>query len=138
MAHGLLVLILLTMLASSSCRSSVSYSMGYCTAFGLGIILHEVDDEDLVHYDSDPSNERINKRRNRIINKELPIDECLTRDCIELLQAMFSKNPAERPSLAASETFPWFSGSGLLRISSLNVPFPRPLRTLGVENKYLI
>lgn len=48
-------------------------------------------------------------RRHRILNEPLPIDENLPQDCKDVLQAMFSKNPEHRPTLAELEGYPWFS-----------------------------
>lgn len=62
----------------------------------------------LLHYDGDTSNKRTSNRRRRIINAELPIDENLSQDCKVVLRAMFRKNPANRPSHAVLQTFPWF------------------------------
>lgn len=53
--------------------------------------------------------QQILPRRYRIINDPLPIDENLPQDCKDVLQAMFSKNPEDRPTLAELEGYPWFS-----------------------------
>ncbi|KAF7718524.1 Uncharacterized protein PECH_003666 [Penicillium ucsense] len=58
-----------------------------------------------VYYDKS----HIYHRRNRILNEPLPIDENLPQDCKDVLQSMFSKDPAERPSLAELEGYPWFA-----------------------------
>lgn len=65
-------------------------------------------DEDLLAYDGDTKNRRVNERRKRIVNRPLPIDENLSQSCKDVLRAMFNKNPANRPSLAALQTLPWF------------------------------
>ncbi|GLI74293.1 hypothetical protein PoHVEF18_002530 [Penicillium ochrochloron] len=48
-------------------------------------------------------------RRHRILNAPLPIDENLPQDCKDVLRALFSKNPEDRPTLAELEGYPWFS-----------------------------
>jgi serine/threonine protein kinase len=52
--------------------------------------------------------EHLLDRRHRILNAPLPIDENLPQDCKDVLQALFSKNPEDRPTLAELEGYPWF------------------------------
>ncbi|KAL1863400.1 hypothetical protein Plec18167_000494 [Paecilomyces lecythidis] len=53
---------------------------------------------------------RMLERRDRVINEELPIDENLSQDCVDVLRAMFTKDPEERPTLRELASFPWFQG----------------------------
>lgn len=62
----------------------------------------------LTNYMVDHSDPRIVRRRHRIIHEDLPISEHLSQDCVDVLQALFRKNPAERPSLEELVSFPWF------------------------------
>lgn len=50
------------------------------------------------------------ERRDRVINEELPIDENLSQDCVDVLRAMFTKDPEKRPTLHGLASFPWFQG----------------------------
>lgn len=50
------------------------------------------------------------ERRDRIINEELPIDENLSQDCVDVLRAMFTEEPEKRPTLRELASFPWFQG----------------------------
>ncbi|KAJ9252275.1 hypothetical protein DTO207G8_4890 [Paecilomyces variotii] len=53
---------------------------------------------------------RMLERRDRVINEELPIDENLSQDCVDVLRAMFTKDPEKRPTLHGLASFPWFQG----------------------------
>lgn len=74
--------------------------------------------------DSVPSRGDILMRRRRIINEELPIDEHLSQDCVDVLRSMFEKDPKDRPTLQALCTYPWFQGWWVDE-----GPFQRPGRT---------
>ena len=50
-------------------------------------------------------------RRRRIINDPLPVSDQLTQDCVDVLNAMFAKEPRNRPSIEELASFPWFQGS---------------------------
>lgn len=86
----------------------------------------ELFDKDPAHKPEDkvPSRADILARRHRIINSELPIDEHLSQDCVDVLRAMFQKNPNDRPTLEELCTFPWFQGWWVDE-----GPFQRPGRT---------
>jgi serine/threonine protein kinase len=65
--------------------------------------------EDLLDYDGNFHNRRVHTRRWNIINRDLPIDANLSQDSRDVLQAMFSKHPGDRPTLPKLMTFSWFS-----------------------------
>jgi len=69
------------------------------------------------------SERRILERRDRIINGELPIDENLSQDCIDVLRAMLTKDINKRPTLRQLASFPWFQGHWVD-----HGPFTRPAR----------
>ncbi|EAW13195.1 Protein kinase domain-containing protein [Aspergillus clavatus NRRL 1] len=48
------------------------------------------------------------KRRKQMVNEELPIDESLSQDCVDMLRATLQKDPTQRPRLSELESFPWF------------------------------
>ncbi|RAK95238.1 Protein kinase domain-containing protein [Aspergillus ibericus CBS 121593] len=51
---------------------------------------------------------KVQERRSRIINKDLPIDENLSQDCVDALRMMFVKDPQQRPTLEEMASFTWF------------------------------
>ncbi|KAJ5098676.1 hypothetical protein N7532_005677 [Penicillium argentinense] len=52
---------------------------------------------------------RVIRRRKRIMNDPLPLNESLSQDCKDVLQAMLAKNPYDRPALRElASNFPWF------------------------------
>lgn len=57
-------------------------------------------------FNGSSNNQRVSQRRDDIMSMKLPIDESLSQDCADVLQAMLNKRPADRPSLAELETFP--------------------------------
>ncbi|KAL2011396.1 hypothetical protein VTN00DRAFT_4114 [Thermoascus crustaceus] len=69
------------------------------------------------------SERKVRERRDRIINEELPIDENLSQDCVDVLRAMLTKNIEKRPTLRQLASFPWFQGHWVDR-----GPFSRPPR----------
>lgn len=71
---------------------------------------NERDDSAPPPADKVPTREDILQRRHRIINNELPIDENLSQDCVDVLRAMLDKDPRDRPTLQALCTYPWFQG----------------------------
>lgn len=58
---------------------------------------------------TDPCYPIIKNRRKRMINEDITVDESLTQDCRDMLQAALSRDPRDRPSLQEMSTFPWFS-----------------------------
>ncbi|WEW61114.1 hypothetical protein PRK78_006603 [Emydomyces testavorans] len=52
----------------------------------------------------------IRDRRWRMINEDLPIDDRLSQDCVDVLRAMLAKDVAKRPALRELVSFPWFQG----------------------------
>lgn len=74
--------------------------------------------------DNVPLREDILARRHRIINQELPVDENLSQDCVDVLRAMLDKDPNDRPSIQTLCTYPWFQGWWVDE-----GPFKRPGRT---------
>jgi serine/threonine protein kinase len=74
--------------------------------------------------DKDPREDLL-KRRDRIVNEELPIDEHLSQDCVDVLRAMFTKDPQKRPTLRELCSFPWFQGQWVDE-----GPFTRPSRNI--------
>ncbi|KAK2748872.1 hypothetical protein FQN55_004014 [Onygenales sp. PD_40] len=52
----------------------------------------------------------LDERRMRIMNEELPIDERLSQDCVDVLRAMLATEVADRPTIRELVTFPWFQG----------------------------
>lgn len=58
---------------------------------------------------TDPCYPIIKNRRKRMINEDITVDESLTQDCRDMLQAALSRDPQDRPSLQEMSTFPWFS-----------------------------
>lgn len=65
-------------------------------------------DWDLLGYQGDASEERVLHRRLNMIYNDVPINENLSQDCKDVLSAMLSRNPTERPSLEALGGYPWF------------------------------
>ncbi len=68
----------------------------------------------------------VDARRERILHDPLPISEDLrlTQDCVDVLNAMFAKFPADRPSIKQLAAYPWFQGSYL----DSGADFSRPPR----------
>lgn len=54
---------------------------------------------------------KIRERRQRVIREELPVSEDLSQDCVDMLRAMFTKDPEERPKLQELLSMPWFGQS---------------------------
>ncbi|PGH03417.1 serine/threonine protein kinase [Helicocarpus griseus UAMH5409] len=52
----------------------------------------------------------LEQRRWRILNEELPVDEKLSQDCVDVLKAMLAKEVVDRPALGELVSFPWFQG----------------------------
>jgi len=52
-------------------------------------------------------------RRDQIINDPLPISDQLglSQDCLDFLNAIFQKEPEQRPAIEQLTTFPWCQGS---------------------------
>ncbi|KAI9878857.1 MAG: hypothetical protein M1830_010329 [Pleopsidium flavum] len=52
-------------------------------------------------------------RRDQIVNDPLPISDQLglSQDCVDFLNAIFQKDPRQRPSIEELATFPWCQGS---------------------------
>lgn len=67
---------------------------------------HETD---LLDYDGDIFDERVNQRRLRMIYHDVPINQNLSQDCKDVLSAMLARNPTDRPNLEALQGFPWFN-----------------------------
>lgn len=63
--------------------------------------------QDLLPFNGRSNNQRVSQRRDDIMSMKLPIDESLSQDCADVLQALLNKRPADRPSLAELETFPY-------------------------------
>jgi serine/threonine protein kinase len=79
--------------------------------------------------------QQVLNRRNRILNAPLPIDENLPQDCKDVLQAMFSKNPEDRPTLAELEGYPWFS-QWAQEAQFFERPFSRDFQNSFLKRKY--
>lgn len=63
--------------------------------------------QDLLHFNGSSNSQKVSQQRDDIISMKLPIDESLSQDCADVLQAILNKRPADRPSLAELETFPY-------------------------------
>ena len=55
--------------------------------------------------------EKMKERRMRIVNEELPIDEGLNQDAVDLFRAMFEKDVNKRPTFPDLVTFLWLQGA---------------------------
>lgn len=58
------------------------------------------------------SERKVRERRDRTINEELPIDENLSQDCVDVLRAMLTKDIERRPTLHQLVSFRGFRGTG--------------------------
>lgn len=65
----------------------------------------------------------VKNRRKRMINEDVTIDETLSQDCQDMLQAALSRNIEDRPKLQEMASFPWFP-----QWSAAEVESGRPLK----------
>ncbi|KXG47701.1 uncharacterized protein PGRI_015710 [Penicillium griseofulvum] len=72
---------------------------------------------------NDPYYPVVKSRRKRMINEDAAINESLSQDCKDVLQATLSRDKSDRPSLEELSSFPWFS-----RWSAEEVESGRPLK----------
>ena len=70
-------------------------------------------------------------RRLQVVNAPLPISDQLglTQDCVDVLNAMFQKDPADRPTIQELIAFPWFQGSYV----DSGADFTRPARVPNAD-----
>ncbi|KAK2748133.1 hypothetical protein FQN57_001257 [Myotisia sp. PD_48] len=64
-------------------------------------------------------------RRIRIMNEELPVNENLSQDCVDVLRILLAKEEADRTTLVEVADLPWFQGHW---VDHSPQKFKRPLR----------